>query len=303
MQKVPATPKLRQLRNLFLAHFKRLMAGKDPEFQLSEQLALELRSQKRSYQSPALQVVFLIPLVKREHVRDWSVVETHLQQTLTSFLHQSDPNWIAIICGQDRPELPNDNRVQFLNFDDPISGNDKWAKLAKLVTYFPKITHPAGYVMTFDADDLAHCDLVKTYLSLQHPNGYVIDHGIVHDIGAGLYGQAGSPNLLHPLRKPFWKLCGSCAAFRYDPNEPKIFWQFLKETTQHEHRMFPYLAKLTGRPLLRLKNNLIIYEMNHGENFGPRLRNGDFKLRFVKRYLIKKKELLTDIENCFSNYP
>ena len=300
MQQAPATPKLRQLRNLFLARFSGLRLVKGPGYQLSEQFALALRSQKRCHQSLASQVVFLLPLVRREQVQDWSVVETRLQQTLTSFLNQSDTNWIAIICGQDHPELPKDNRILFLNFDDPINGNDKWAKLAKLVKYLPKVAQPAGYVMTFDADDLAHCDLVKTYLSLQHPNGYIIDHGIVHDIAAGLYGQAGSPNLLHPLRKPFWKLCGSCAAFRYDSNESQIFRRFLQETAQHEHRMFPYLAKLTGRPLLPLQYNLIIYEMNHGENFGPRRGRGDFKLRFVKRYLIKKQELLTDIENCFS---
>ncbi len=299
MQQAPATPKFRRLRNLFLARFSGLRVKKYPEFQLSEQLALALRSQKRSHQSPASQVVFLLPLVRREQVQDWSIVETRLQKTLTSFLNQSDPNWIAVICGQDQPELPKDNRIYFLNFDDPINENDKWAKLAKLITHFPKLAHPAGYIMTFDADDLAHCHLVETYLSLQHPNGYVIDYGIVHDIAAGLYGQAGSPNLLHPLRKPFWKLCGSCAAFRYDPNEPQIFRQFLQETTQHEHRMFPYLAKLTGRPLLPLQNNLIIYEMNHGENFGPRRGRGDFKLRFVKRYLIKRQGLLTEIENCF----
>ena len=300
MQQAPSTPKLRRLRNLILARFSGLRIKKDPEFQLSEQLALALRSQKRSHQSLASEVVFLLPLVRREQVKDWSVVETCLQQTLTSFLKQSDPNWIAVICGQDHPELPKDNRIHFLNFDDPINGNDKWAKLAKLVKHLPKVAHHAGYVMTFDADDLAHCNLVKTYLSLQHPNGYIIDHGIVHDIAAGLYGQAGSPNLLHPLRKPFWKLCGSCAAFRYDSNESQIFRRFLQETAQHEHRMFPYLAKLTGRPLLPLQYNLIIYEMNHGENFGPRRGRGDFKLRFVKRYLIKKQELLTDIENCFS---
>ena len=303
MQQAPATPKLRRWRNLILARFVGLKAEKDLAFQISEQLALALRAHKCTHRSPASQVVFLLPLVRREHVQDWSIVETCLRRTLTSFLRQSDPNWIAVICGQDRPELPKDDRIRFLPFDDPFTGNDKWAKLSKLVTYFPKVARPAGYVMTFDSDDLAHRDLVKTYLSFQHPNGYIIDHSIVHDIGAGLYGQAGSPNLLHPLRKPFWKLCGSCAAFRYDPNEPQIFRHFLMETTQHEHRMFPYLAKLSGRPLLPLRNNLIIYEVNHGENFDPRLGQGDYKVRFVKRNLIKKPELLKDIENNFGKHP
>jgi hypothetical protein len=245
-------------------------------------------------------VVFLLPLVRREHVSDWSLVEDNLLKTLMSFVNQSDPNWIAIICGQDRPSLPNDERIQFLPFDQPITGNDKWAKLAKLVEYFPKLARPSGYVMTFDADDLAHRDLVKQYLSIQHPNGYIIEHGIVHDIAADLYGQAGRPNLWNPLRKPFWKLCGSCAAFRYDPNEPKLLRRLITEITQHEHRMFPYLAKLAGRSLCSLQNTMIMYEFNHGQNFGLRRNRGSFKSRFIKRYRINNPSRLEHLLKGFS---
>ena len=248
MQQAPATPKIKRWRNLGLARLGILKADQNASLQPSERLALMVRGEKRARQSTASQVVFLLPLVRREQVSDWSLVEDNLLKTLMSFVNQSDPNWIAIICGQDRPSLPNDERIHFLPFDQPITGNDKWAKLAKLVEYFPKLARPSGYVMTFDADDLAHRDLVKQYLSIQHPNGYLIEHGIVHDIAADLYGQAGRPNLLNPLRKPFWKLCGSCAAFRYDPNEPKLLRRLITEITQHEHRMFPYLAKLAGRP-------------------------------------------------------
>ena len=217
-----------------------------------------------------------------------------------SFVNQSDPNWTAIICGQDRPSLPNDERIHFLPYHQPITGNDKWAKLAKLVEYFPKLARPSGYVMTFDADDLAHRDLVKQYLSIQHPNGYIIEHGIVHDIAADLYGQAGRPNLLNPLRKPFWKLCGSCAAFRYDPNEPKLLHRLITEITQHEHRMFPYLAKLAGRSLCSLQNTMIMYEFNHGQNFGLRRNRGSFKSRFIKRYSINDPSQLEHLLKGFS---
>ena len=254
MQQAPATPKIKRWRNLGLARLGILKADQNASLQPSERLALMVRGEKRARQSTASQVVFLLPLVRREQVSDWSLVEDNLLKTLMSFVNQSDPNWIAIICGQDRPSLPNDERIHFLPFDQPITGNDKWAKLAKLVEYFPKLARPSGYVMTFDADDLAHRDLVKQYLSIQHPNGYLIEQGIVHDIAAGLYGQAGRPNLLNPLRKPFWKLCGSCAAFRYDPNEPKLLRRLITEITQHEHRMFPYLAKLAGRSLCSLQH-------------------------------------------------
>lgn len=300
MQQAPATPKIKRWRNLGLARLGILKADQNASLQPSERLALMVRGEKRARQSTASQVVFLLPLVRREHVSDWSLVEDNLLKTLMSFVNQSDPNWIAIICGQDRPSLPNDERIQFLPFDQPITGNDKWAKLAKLVEYFPKLARPSGYVMTFDADDLAHRDLVKQYLSIQHPNGYLIEHGIVHDIAADLYGQAGRPNLLNPLRKPFWKLCGSCAAFRYDPNEPKLLHRLITEITQHEHRMFPYLAKLAGRSLCSLQNTMIMYEFNHGQNFGLRRNRGSFKSRFIKRYRINDPSQLEHLLKGFS---
>jgi hypothetical protein len=300
MQQAPATPKIKRWRNLGLARLGILKADQNASLQPSERLALMVRGEKRARQSTASQVVFLLPLVRREHVSDWSLVEDNLLKTLMSFVNQSDPNWIAIICGQDRPSLPNDERIQFLPFDQPITGNDKWAKLAKLVEYFPKLARPSGYVMTFDADDLAHRDLVKQYLSIQHPNGYLIEHGIVHDIAADLYGQAGRPNLLNPLRKPFWKLCGSCAAFRYDPNEPKLLRRLITEITQHEHRMFPYLAKLAGRSLCSLQNTMIMYEFNHGQNFGLRRNRGSFKSRFIKRYRINNPSRLEHLLKGFS---
>ena len=300
MQQAPATPKIKRWRNLGLARLGILKADQNASLQPSERLALMVRGEKRARQSTASQVVFLLPLVRREHVSDWSLVEDNLLKTLMSFVNQSDPNWIAIICGQDRPSLPNDKRIHFLPFDQPITGNDKWAKLAKLVEYFPKLARPSGYVMTFDADDLAHRDLVKQYLSIQHPNGYIIEHGIVHDIAADLYGQAGRPNLLNPLRKPFWKLCGSCAAFRYDPNEPKLLRRLITEITQHEHRMFPYLAKLAGRSLCSLQNTMIMYEFNHGQNFGLRRNRGSFKSRFIKRYRINNPSRLEHLLKGFS---
>ena len=299
MQQAPATPKIKRWRNLGLARLGILKADQNASLQPSERLALMVRGEKRARQSTAAQVVFLLPLVRREHVSDWSLVEDNLLKTLMSFVNQSDPNWIAIICGQDRPSLPNDKRIHFLPFDQPITGNDKWAKLAKLVEYFPKLARPSGYVMTFDADDLAHRDLVKQYLSIQHPNGYIIEHGIVHDIAADLYGQAGRPNLLNPLRKPFWKLCGSCAAFRYDPNEPKLLRRLITEITQHEHRMFPYLAKLAGRSLCSLQNSMIMYEFNHGQNFGLRRKRGSFKSRFIKRYRINDPSRLEHLLKGF----
>ncbi len=300
MQQTPATPKTRRWCNLVLARLGILQADLSVDLKASEHFALLLRQKKRSRTSTASQVVFLLPLVRRAQVSDWSIVESNLSKTLKCLLKQTNPNWVAIIYSQDKPNMPDDRRIHFLQYETSITGNDKWAKLAELINYFPKVAKPSGYVMTFDADDLAHRDLVHTFLTIQHPNGYLIDHGIVHDISAGTFGQAGSPTLDQPLRKPFWKLCGSCATFRYDPNEHKLMQDFLRATFQHEHRMFPYLASLAGRPLHSLKDNLVIYEFNHGENFGLRRNRGNYKSRFVERYRIKDTSVLKELPNNFS---
>lgn len=299
MQQAPATPKLRRWSNLSLARLGLMSARRIAQLQLSERLSLELRQQPRISQSKATQVVFLLPLVRKSHVKNWAQVEENLNTTLASFQRQSDPNWLAVICGQDKPNTVTDDRIIFLPFEEHITGNDKWAKLARLIDYYPQVAHPSGYIMTYDADDIAHRDLVKLFLQRQHPNGYLIDHGLVYDTRADSYGQAGAPTLLSPLRKPFWKLCGSCSAFRYDPKNPPMFRKFLAALCQHEHRMFPYLASLAAQPLYSLRINLVIYKINHGENFDRRLNQGDFKLGFVKRFVILDEQKLQQIRDNF----
>lgn len=56
--------------------------------------------------------------------------------------------------------------------------------------------------------------------------------------------------------------------------------------SQHEHRMFPYLARLAGRPLTALQAPRVLYLLNHGENFGARRGRVSFKTRFVQRFRV-----------------
>ncbi len=300
LEQAPATSKFQRFCNLILAQLRLLNFDRAAKLLPSERLALKLRESPRALQLKASQVIFLLPLVRKSQVSNWALVESNLAKTASSFIAQTNENWKAIICGQDRPNIPDDPRIHFLQFTNEIEGNDKWAKLAELVQYFPTVSRPSGYVMTFDADDLAHHDLVETFLSLQHQNGYLIDHGLIHDIDAQTYGQSGHPTLTKPLRKPFWKLCGSCAAFRYDPYEFTRLRDFIKAATQHEHRMFPYLAKLASRPLAPLNNNMVIYEFNHGQNFGLRRERGSFKSRFAQRYKITDAKTLEQIKQDFN---
>ncbi|MGR3502787.1 hypothetical protein [Pseudaestuariivita sp.] len=258
----------------------------------SEQAALALR-RARNAPRPAEEVLFLIPLVGRHHVTDWEGVCARLRATLDQFMAQTDGRWRAVICGQDRPALPDDPRITFLPFTAAVEGNDKWAKLAALTA--PEAAHFArpAYVMTFDADDLATPDLVAEMLARQAPGGYLVTHGYVWNAGTGALGAARPQSLTQPGAKAFWKLCGSCAALHVDPSSGPETHALLHAMSAHEHRMFPYLATLAGTRLAALETARVVYVLNHGENFGARRGRVSFKARYVERFPATQEQRAT----------
>lgn len=296
-----ATPKPRRLRLLLRAALRGPQAAlAAPGLAPSEQAALRLRAAQRAA-PPATRetVTFLLPLVGPHHVRDWAAVTDRLRATLQGFLRQDDPRWRAAICCQERPPLPEDSRITFLPFRDPAPGNDKWRKLRCLAAALPELAQTPGYVMSFDADDLLRQGVVAEMLSRQAAGGYLVQSGIVRDEASGTMALADRPDLGHPLRKPFWKLCGSCAALAHDPARPEAT-AFLAEMMQHEHRMFPYLARLAGLPLTPLARPSVLYRLNHGENFGARRGRVGFKTRFVERFAIGDPGRLREIARDFA---
>lgn len=265
----------------------------------SERAALDQRlARKKQTWRPAAEVVFLIPLVGPAQVGDWNAVTARLAATVQSLLDQDNPNWRAVICCQTRPPLPDDQRLIYLPFDDPTPGNDKWRKLAALADHLPQIAKQPAYVMTFDADDLLRQGTVTEMLTRRAIGGYLVQAGFVMDHATGQVALADRPSLSQPLRKPFWKLCGSCAALHYDPALPAAA-PFLREMTQHEHRMFPYLATLAGQRLTPLSRPSVLYVLNHGENFGARRGRVGFKTRFVQRFVITDPATLASLGQDF----
>jgi len=294
MAQVPATPKAKRLlilttRALFGTRTTRRLFN----LQKSEQLALSLGDLPRPTEKPTC-VTFLIPLVKAADVQDWDAVQTRLNQTLSSLQVQSNPNWQVFIACQNRPTLPDDPRIHHLPFTQSGQGNDKWEKLGALAKTLQSKDLPAGYVMSFDADDLLASDAVETMLSPPAPTGHLIVKGYVKDVSTG--DTALAQNAFRC--RPFWKLCGSCAAFRYDNYSPQ-FADAYAAILQHEHRMFPYLAKLARRPLQPFKRPMALYLLNHGDNFGARRGRVGFKTRFVQRFKILDKTMLEDVQARF----
>ncbi len=247
-----------------------------------------LAARKRPLQSPeSPQVVFLLPLVGQHHVTDWDGVSARLVRTLESFLRQSSPTWRAVICGQTKPErLPADDRIQWLPFPEKVDGNDKWRKLAALSAALPECGISQGYAMPFDADDLLAPHVVEEMLQTRATGGYLVERGYVHDASTGGWAETHPQSLVAPGQKAFWKLCGSCAAFAFDLSRSSEDAAFIGAITAHEHRMFPYLARLAGRPLSALSPGAALYILNHGDNFGARRGRTSFKTRYVARFAL-----------------
>ena len=282
MAQAPATPKARRWRNLGAAALG--LPAPRQGLQPSERAALSLRGAAARQPRPrADSVHFLIPLVSPADVTDWQAVTDRLAGTLDSFIAQEDPRWQATICCQDRPPLPDDPRIRLLPFTDDTPGNDKWRKLHTLVQSLMRESGPA-YAMPFDADDLLDRRAVSEMLTRAAP-GYVIENGYVLDAATSALARTARQSWRAPLQKPFWKLCGSCAAVLVDPARAESV-EFLAEMVRHEHRMFPYLCRLAGQPLAPMRQGTALYILNHGENFGVRRGRVSFKTRFVERFAL-----------------
>ncbi len=136
-----------------------------------------------------LVVAFLIPMRPRTDERVWTLACELLEQTLSSFLAQSNTHWIAVIAGHDRPVFMDrlvDPRVQFYIVDfDPLPGGSairdgSWKKAfaaMKAAPFNPR------FHMAFDADDLAHRDFVATLARTPDVPAVVFDRGWEFDLG------------------------------------------------------------------------------------------------------------------------
>ena len=299
MDQIPATPKLKRLR---LKAITRLGFARPNAAGLaaSEAAALRLRNARRgeTWTRPD-HITFLIPLVGPGSVRNWGKVTELLAYTLRSLIIQSNENWRAIVCCQEKPPLTADIRISHLPFDDPTPGNDKWRKLQKLYEYLAKTETSAGLAMTFDGDDRAAPTLVEQLLNA--PSGALLTHGFVYDAAHKRLALARPQSLREPGAKAFWKLCGSCLALPFDPAAPssKEQMSFLHDMSQHEHRMGPYLASLSGTHLTKMADPQALYLLNQGENFGERRGRVSFKTRFVKRFEIKDPEVRNFVEEIY----
>lgn len=215
-------------------------------------------------------MIFGISLASKQAAADWALTERLLARTLRSVLNQEDPRWRAVVCGHDRPDLPelDDPRVIFMTADiEPPADSrgfrkDKMWKRRLAATVLRDLG--GGYFCPLDADDLIHTSLVARVLADDNRRGYGIERGYVEDF---------TNERLAPVpgvwSAPFDRVCGSSAVLYFDADElprdgkadPELYFNLFQA-----HAYWPIVAEELGRPLERLPFAAGVYVVNHSQN-------------------------------------
>ena len=218
-------------------------------------------------------VIFAIPLISKARAGDWGRVSANLAATLDSLAAQRSGSWAALVCGQDRPEgvdleRVGGGRVRFVPYRGRAKFYDKGDKrLALIDAAMAAFAGRDGYYAQWDADDLLHPDAVGHVTAGDNGRGYLINRGYMADLAANVFAPIG-PDAAEGGR-PFWQACGSCAFVRYDFRAQPGHWRRLLRRMSSHTRIPDWMA-LSGMPLEELGFPAAIYAFNHGENMRRR---------------------------------
>ena len=223
--------------------------------------------------SESLKVFFAIPIISKKKAKDWHIVCSLLARTLDALISQSDKNWQAIVCGQDKPEnLHLDPRVNFIEFkekeDTDLNRMDKFDKIRCIVKNLEADIPRDGYFHVLDQDDTLHRDVVSYMLNKRDPNGYIINSGfmLAADKISGRYLSPRNLLRFKFLSDTIPESCGSCMACHFDTRFPEIGFNFFNSIPWESHGAFEHLALILGRKLDVVPYPALLYNILHGEN-------------------------------------
>lgn len=227
---------------------------------------------KRAYplQPPAKDVVvrFVIPLISKTKANDWDVVCRNLDRTLASLKRQTNPNWRATIACQTRPDgICWDDQVRFLPFKiaPRQKGSDKPRKQRFLIRDAAQRDRQDGYLFFLDADDILHPRLVEHIVTDNNGHGYSITQGYMVDLSerrAVPLGIGTKPN--DAAVKPFYKVCGSSSAIRFDLRQNKGHANMAYRRGSHG-RLHESMLEF-GIEMKPVPFPAALYVFNHGDN-------------------------------------
>ena len=217
---------------------------------------------------------FAIPFKPRRACADWGQAQADLRRTIRSARRAAGSKavTVAVAC-HDEPELGDvrgDNvhvlRVPFAEPPDRWEGGRDKARKRRFVGAWlrQELGGDEVYVMFLDADDLVHKDILDYVLAHGH-GSYVVDHGYVFDVKAGL---------LWHRRQGFHQTCGSSFVCRFARDELPSSWedvdspfaQFGASPDQRGHQLYHEVAAELGRAPAAFPFPAVVYTVNHSES-------------------------------------
>ncbi|SFR04258.1 glycosyltransferase family A protein [Poseidonocella sedimentorum] len=225
-------------------------------------------------------LLLAIPLVSRARAPDWQMVEHNLAQTIESFRRQTDGNWRAWVCGQDRPEAVDlDPRVSFTRSSVSDQFYDKGHKRRQLIDHISRTYRGDGYYMQFDADDLLHPEFTAFVRGDHNGRGYLISEGYI------VHAETGEIARLAPPERRFFRICGSSSAVYVDFRAHRRYRAFL-----NRHRSHTKIEKVSahfGVTFDPVPFPAACYMIGHGQNMVERRGKMDNKIGLLDRYAVE----------------
>jgi len=227
-------------------------------------------------------VFFSVPLAPRIDEEQFASISLLLSSTLRSLQHQTDDDFEVIICGHDKPDIPElaDNRVTWMTAkfdrqsDRRAAPKDK--QLKRRHTIKEACRRGGGYIMLMDADDLARADLVHTIREINDPFGYLLNNGYAMD----RQSMQMAP-ITAVFNSRFWEMCGSCAAIYLTQEDVDSGYAF----QFRKHREWYQQTVEANRPLRLIGAPLMAYVLNTVSNESNRYRNDEKTAKIVELIL------------------
>ena len=217
---------------------------------------------------------FAIALTPARTAGDWPLAQALLGLTLRSVLAQSEADFRVLVCGHDRPELPRDPRVAWLQADWPVEppgphNDDSGRKKHFLAGH--ALAAGGGLLMIVDADDWVDrrtVALARRCIGAEAA-GAVIVEGEVVDLETARIASIPQPGVFGE----FHRVCGSSTVARLRPGHPDPMRRDPFSQLRSHHAWLER-GEALGLPLVRLPAPaayLIGTSINHSDVHGPHL--------------------------------
>ena len=253
-----------------------------------------------SLASAVPEFMFGISLASARVSGNWGRTQELLGHTLRSLLNQSDPRFSVVICGHERPNLPelSDSRVRFIECDqDPPkrSSDFRGDKMRKRRLIGATLRgRGGGYFFPLDADDLVHRDVVAHVRADDNRKGYLIEKGYALD-----YRNRVLAPIPGAWSVSFDRGCGSSAAIWFETeelpvdgeNDPELYFNLFQS-----HAYWPIVAEEYDRRLEPFPFAGGVYVVNHDQNLSFRLQRKGVRteniVRAIERHRIEGADVL-----------